>query len=345
MKKYKILLSIIVSLVISFAILIVPASAASSDVGITYYEFNSFDRSVGNVTLSSDNSIYEPIAWGKFWDTGVKPGYMVYMSGGFNNPNKIAYQDVFLTVPRMVFYSEIDDIDYGLYINPGDVIQITGDFVFESKNNVEVDFIRFGFICYDEDLTTYRFSVDVDLSDYNSYDEAYFELSHIYDPPNSTSLHVGQVMIQLHIPNFGPAYSSGSGQVGFGMFSPGLGLYIGSETGAPKYSAPDSSAADKQDQLTGQIENSTSEGIKATNNMFSSFNSLLGSDSSIYRGLLSVTAIMNEFINIDFLDSLLNFSLVLGIFSFLLGMGFFISKFARSRSDVYKDRKAAENKR
>lgn len=97
----------------------------------------------------------------------------------------------------------------------------------------------------------------------------------------------------------------------------------------PHYEEPDSSAAQQQDQLTQDIESSTSEGVDSANNLFSSFNGLLGGGSHIANGLMAVTAFMNEFLGVPWLSGIITFGLTLGIFSFLLGMGFFISGFAR----------------
>lgn len=96
----------------------------------------------------------------------------------------------------------------------------------------------------------------------------------------------------------------------------------------PPYSAPDTSAADEQKELTENIEASTSTGVSTSNNLFAAFNGLFGSDGHIYKGLMSITAIMNEFLGIDFLSPMITFALVLGLFAFLLGMGFFISSAA-----------------
>lgn len=113
----------------------------------------------------------------------------------------------------------------------------------------------------------------------------------------------------------------------------------------PHYEKPDSSAAQQQDQLTQDIESSTSEGVESANNLFSSFNGLLGGGSHIANGLMAVTAFMNEFLGVPWLSGIITFGLTLGIFSFLLGMGFFISGFARGvKSGEYslnKEKRAA----
>lgn len=114
---------------------------------------------------------------------------------------------------------------------------------------------------------------------------------------------------------------------------------------SPNYEVPDSSAAQQQDELTQNIESSTSEGVDSANNLFSSFNGLLGGGSHIANGLMAVTAFMNELLGVPWLSGIVTFGLTLGIFSFLLGMGFFISGFARGvKSGEYslnKEKRAA----
>lgn len=113
---------------------------------------------------------------------------------------------------------------------------------------------------------------------------------------------------------------------------------------------PDTSTTDDYNSKEQELIGGTSAGRDEANTVFTDFNSTLS--DNVGRGLLAVSAIMKEFIGfsgLSWLSSLLYFSLGLGIFGFILGMGFFLlsasaSKEARSnareshklRSEFYK---------
>lgn len=110
---------------------------------------------------------------------------------------------------------------------------------------------------------------------------------------------------------------------------------------------PDTSTTDDYAAKEEALIGGTAAGREEANTVFTDFNSTLS--DNVGRGLLAVTAIFREFTNISWLDSLIKFSLALGVFGFILGMGFFLvsssaNREARSerkqvnklRSDYYK---------
>lgn len=130
---------------------------------------------------------------------------------------------------------------------------------------------------------------------------------------------------------------------GYGLgFNDDIVMSVSSEK--PKYSQPSDSAITQQDDLTSEIENQTSQGNHEATNIFNSFDGLIGSDSNLYRGLLAVSTIINEWLGIEWLSPIVFFSLILGIFSFILGSAIYFSYF-HSRKEAYNLRAAAFEKR
>lgn len=94
----------------------------------------------------------------------------------------------------------------------------------------------------------------------------------------------------------------------------------------PQYTSPSDSAITEQDQLTSELENQTAEGNQEATNIFNSFDGLLGSDSHIYKGLLCCTTILNEWLGVEWISPIVFFGLVLGMFAFLLGSSFLVTR-------------------
>lgn len=90
--------------------------------------------------------------------------------------------------------------------------------------------------------------------------------------------------------------------------------------------------AAKDQELQGATEQGRSEAVS----LFNSFGSMFQSDGHLYKGLMSVSAIMNEFLKIDWLSSILNFALALGVFAFVIGTGSQIFKSVHERSEERK---------
>lgn len=85
-----------------------------------------------------------------------------------------------------------------------------------------------------------------------------------------------------------------------------------------------------------ELMDSTEQGRSSAVSVFNSFGSLFQSDGHLYKGLLAVSAVFTEFMKIDWLSSLLNFSLAIGIFAFVIGTG---SHIFRSAHENYKSHK------
>lgn len=123
-----------------------------------------------------------------------------------------------------------------------------------------------------------------------------------------------------------------------------IGILNNKNQSTPK---PDTSTTDDYASKEEALIGGTAAGREEANTVFTDFNSTMS--DNVGRGLLAVTAIFKEFTNISWLDSLIKFSLALGVFGFILGMGFFLvsssaNREARSerkqvnklRSDYYK---------
>lgn len=82
-----------------------------------------------------------------------------------------------------------------------------------------------------------------------------------------------------------------------------------------------------------ELQNATSDGRNKTVSIFNTFGSLFQSDGHLYKGLLSVTAIFNEFLKIDWVGSMLNFSLAIGVFAFVIGTGASVVRWVHERAD------------
>ncbi len=103
----------------------------------------------------------------------------------------------------------------------------------------------------------------------------------------------------------------------------------------PKYAAPDGSTFDDYSNVEQGITDSNQAGLDKTVGLFQNFGSLFNDKSSIMKGLLAVTNIFNEYLNIPSIAGLLDFSIVLGIFAFLLGMATLAGKIGgRGSKDV-----------
>lgn len=85
-----------------------------------------------------------------------------------------------------------------------------------------------------------------------------------------------------------------------------------------------------------ELMDSTEQGRSSAVSVFNSFGSLFQSDGHLYKGLLAVSAVFTQFLKIDWLSSLLNFSLAIGIFAFVIGTG---SQIFRSAHENYKSDK------
>lgn len=101
----------------------------------------------------------------------------------------------------------------------------------------------------------------------------------------------------------------------------------------------DSSTTDDYAAKDQQLQQATEQGRSEAVSVFNSFGSLFQSDSHLYKGLLSVSAIFTEFMKIDWLSSLLNFSLAIGIFAFVIGTGSSVFKSAHEKHEYKKERK------
>lgn len=99
--------------------------------------------------------------------------------------------------------------------------------------------------------------------------------------------------------------------------------------------------AAKDKELQGATEQGRSEAVS----VFNSFGSLFQSDGHLYKGLLSVSAMFTQFMKIDWVSSLLNFSLAIGVFAFVIGTGSSIFKSAHEKFESNKQSKYAASER
>lgn len=185
-------------------------------------------------------------------------------------------------------------------------------------------------------ITSGTFNNSVDISPVASWVEGdmnmyTFRPVYAFQNTNSSTITSLTFYFRLHV----------SGLIQYGTYSFGffedISISISSEK--PKYSAPSDEAIKEQDELTSQIEDATADGIDEAKGVFNSFDSITGSDSHIYKGLLAATTIMNEWLGIEWLSPIILFSLILGAFAFVLGMSFIFSRFSRNSSEMYHNYK------
>lgn len=101
----------------------------------------------------------------------------------------------------------------------------------------------------------------------------------------------------------------------------------------------DSSTTDDYAAKDKELQEATEQGRSEAVSIFNSFGSLFQSDGHLYKGLLSVSAMFTEFMKIGWLSSLLNFSLAIGIFAFVIGTGSSVFKSALEKHEYKKERK------
>lgn len=99
---------------------------------------------------------------------------------------------------------------------------------------------------------------------------------------------------------------------------------------------PDTSVTDDYGQKDAELQEATKQGRSETVSIFNSFGSLFQSDGHLYKGLLSVSAIFTEFLKIEWVGSILNFALAIGVFAFVIGTG---SQVFRSAHEQREERK------
>lgn len=91
-----------------------------------------------------------------------------------------------------------------------------------------------------------------------------------------------------------------------------------------------------------ELEDATEQGRSETVSVFNNFGSLFQSNGHLYKGLMSVSAIFTEFFKIDWVSSLINFSLALGVFAFVIGTG---SAVFKSAHEKYSNKKSFSEER
>lgn len=102
----------------------------------------------------------------------------------------------------------------------------------------------------------------------------------------------------------------------------------------------DTSVTDDYGAKDKELQEATEQGRSEAVSVFNSFGSLFQSDGHLYKGLLSVSAIFTQFMQLDWLSSLLNFSLAIGIFAFVIGTGSSIFKSAHEKFDNRHSKKS-----
>ncbi len=90
----------------------------------------------------------------------------------------------------------------------------------------------------------------------------------------------------------------------------------------------DSSSVNNHNQIENEINANNQQGITDTKGLFSNFNL---SNGNIGRGLLAVTQIFNNLTAVGWLNELLQYGLIIGIFGFILGTTQLIRSFIGGR--------------
>lgn len=95
-------------------------------------------------------------------------------------------------------------------------------------------------------------------------------------------------------------------------------------------SDPDTGSMDEAEGKEESIRDNAGAGFDSANNLFGGFS--LESDGNIAKGLLACTIIVNEFLGIEGLNEVVNFSLILGVIAFVLGSAVLLGVFANRHS-------------
>lgn len=82
-------------------------------------------------------------------------------------------------------------------------------------------------------------------------------------------------------------------------------------------------SVNEHNALDNQIMSNNQQGIDDTKSLFNNFG--IDGSTNMAKGMLACGAILERFLNVDFLEDLVDFSLALGIFAFVLGSGFIIA--------------------
>lgn len=104
-----------------------------------------------------------------------------------------------------------------------------------------------------------------------------------------------------------------------------------------EYSSPDTSNATQYESAESELMNTTSSGRSAAVDSMKGIGGLL--DNHVGKALLATSKLMSEFLGIDWLGDIVHFSLVCGLFAFVLGLSVYIFFNAGSNTRV-ADRRA-----
>ncbi len=86
----------------------------------------------------------------------------------------------------------------------------------------------------------------------------------------------------------------------------------------------DTESVDEHNELDNTISNNNQIGMNEAKDLFTNFS--FNDGGSVYRGLLAVTNVFNKFSNIPLFSNILKYSLVTGLFAFVIGMTVFVAK-------------------
>lgn len=89
----------------------------------------------------------------------------------------------------------------------------------------------------------------------------------------------------------------------------------------PSYSPPESGSINNHNKVESNVVDGTAGGLNEADKIFSSADTLFDSSTSFAKGLMSATKIFNTVLDINIFGSVVQLSLTLGIFAFLLGIG------------------------
>lgn len=339
MKKFFI---VFLTFIIAFSFVTLPASAASSNKIYFPYTDEYFGNWTNFIFYNGDSSIDFGLNRGPFWTTSIRPGYLTYCSGQFDS--RLDNEFVFMVCPAYRYDKDISPSLNKVYVNAGDYFSINADLVLYSKSKAVFDSIKVKVQTMNDNGDSYVLESEYyplrDLSENGFGEQLVIDYSSTINttglPPNS---YIYILRFEVAIGNTKNASAYSSSAFGFGMFSPGLGMYIGNKENAPIYDPPSRDAIDEEQQLMTNIENSLEPGTNEVEDLFSNYDSLFGESGHIYKGLLSASNMVSSWLGIDFISPVVTFSLLLGIFSFLLGSAFLITRSLKSSNP-----KKTENK-
>lgn len=169
---------------------------------------------------------------------------------------------------------------------------------------------------------------------YISSNNNYFQLAdNFYDSFQWTGADfLADTLVIMYYGNFSTSTTYSTWDFGF---RDNVQLYSGDASNFPVLNldeyVPGQESIDYNQKLEEQIAGVSADGKAQAEAILKDFNNVIGNETSIFRGVSAATNIMNVCLGIPFLGDIIQFALALGMFSFVVGMGFLYNS-ARNRS-------------